>query len=228
MNSRVFSSIVFVLVLTMSHTALGKSDGPKTAPQVPDGWIVVEEEIWLAFPDEPGAQFHQAHENFLKRDYKAAAANMRKAVGFMKLETARAAGDAKKALTASIHKLEKLADDVEKGTVSSARKLSEAFSRAHEALAIQHHAKASEAWAKKQSTKVGRALKAAAMHLESAAAWSGQKLEAGDHASLQLARSVGKKITEGASWTAEEAGKAIEGLGRGLKALGERIEPLAE
>jgi hypothetical protein len=197
MNTRVFSFTVVLLISIMSHSAFGKSNDPKSEPQVPDGWIVVEEEIWLAFPDEPGSQFHQAHENFLKRDYKAAAANMRKAMGFMKLEAARATGDANKTLTASIHELEKLADDVENGTVSSARKLSQAFSRAHEALAIHHHALASQAWAKKEGTKVGHALKASAMHFESAAAWAGYKLEAGAEASLQLARSVGQKITEG-------------------------------
>lgn len=221
MNCRVLSAMAFVLMLTMSHLALAKTDDPKTAPQAPDGWILVEEDIWLLFPDEPGVQFHQAHENFLKKDFKAAAAHIRKGVGFMKLEAARATEDGKKALTTSIDELEKLASDVEKGTVKSTNDLGKAFARAHRALAVHHHLKASEAWAKKETSKTGHALKSAASHLESALAWSGHKIEAAVVKVMEIGHDVGEKLIQGARWTADEVGKA-------LKDSGEAIERLAE
>ena len=221
MNCRVLSAMAFVLMLTTSHLVLAKTDDPKTAPRAPDGWILVEEDIWLLFPDEPGAQFHQAHETFLKKDFKAAAAHIRKGVGFMKLEAARAAGDGKKALTTSIDALEKLASDVEKGAVKSTNDLSKAFSRAHHALAVHHHLKASEAWAKKETSKTGHALKAAASHLEKALAWSGHKIEAAVVKVMEIGHDVGEKLIQGARWTADEVGKA-------LKDSGEAIERLAE
>ena len=221
MNCRVLSAMAFVLMLTTSHLVLAKTDDPKTAPQAPDGWILVEEDIWLLFPDEPGAQFHQAHETFLKKDFKAAAAHIRKGVGFMKLEAARAAGDGKKALTTSIDALEKLASDVEKGAVKSTNDLGKAFARAHRAVAVHHHLKASEAWAKKETSKTGHALKAAASHLEKALAWSGHKIEAAVVKVMEIGHDVGEKLIQGARWTADEVGKA-------LKDSGEAIERLAE
>ena len=219
MNGRVLWAIALALMLTTPHLVLAKTDDPKTAPQAPDGWILVEEDIWVLFPDEPGAQFHQAHENFLKKDFKAAAAHIRKAVGFMKLEAARATGDAKKALTTSINDLEKLASDVEKGAVKSTNDLSKAFSRAHHALAVHHHLKASEAWAKKETSKAGHALKAAASHLERALSWSGHEIEAALVKVMEMGHGVGEKLIQGARWTADEVGKALKDLGEAMERL---------
>ena len=219
MNFRIVSVVALILMLSTSQFSLAKTDDPKTLSQAPDGWILVEEDIWVFFPDEPGAQFHQAHESFLKKDYKAAASHIRKAVGFMKLEAAGATDKGEKDLTASVHELEKLAGDVEKGVISSSRDLSQAFANAHRALAAHYHAKVMEAWAKKEETKAGHALKAAVMHLESAAAWAGHKLTEASLAVLKFATSVGEKIVRGSEWTAHEVEKAMDDLGKEMEKL---------
>jgi hypothetical protein len=195
--------------------------GSQTQTPAEPGKVLVEEETLDVFADEPGHHFHQARENFLKKDMKGAASEIRKAVGFMKLEAARATGDGKKALTTSIDELEKLASDVEEGTVKSANDLGKAFARAHHALAVHYHLKASEAWAKKDTSKTGHALKAAASHLERALAWSGHEVEAAVVKVMETGRDVGEKLIQGTRWTADEVGKA-------LKDLGEKIERLAE
>lgn len=185
------------------------------------GKVLVEEEILYFFVDEPEGHLHQAHENFLKKDFKGAAAEIRKATNFLKLEAARATGEGKKTLATSIDELEKLASDVEKGTVKSANDLGKAFARAHHALAVHHHLKASEAWAKKETSKTGHELKAAASHLERALAWSGHEIEAAVVKVMETGRGIGEKLIQGTRWTADEVGKA-------LKALGEKIERPAE
>ena len=169
--------VALIMVLMPPFVWAEKS---QTETPAEPGKVLVEEEILYFFVDEPGHHFHQARENFLKKDMKGAASEIRKATNFLKLEAARATGDGKKALTTSIDELKKLASDVEKGTVKSSNDLGKAFARAHHALAVHHHLKASESWAKKETSKSGHALKAAASHLERALAWSGHEIKGGN------------------------------------------------
>ena len=212
---------LFIALIMVVMPPFVWAGGNQTQTAAEPGKVLVEQETLDVFADEPGHHFHQARENFLTKDMKGAASEIRKAVGFMKLEAARATGDGKKALTRSIDELEKLASDVEKGTVTSSNDLGKAFARAHHALALHYHLKASKAWAEKETSKTGHALKAAASHLERALAWSGHEVEAAVVRVMETARDVGEKLISGAHWTADEVGKA-------LKDLGEKIERLAE
>jgi len=85
--------------------------------------------------DKLSQQFHKARENFLKKDFKDAAAEIRKGEAFVKQEAGEATDEAKQALSASAQELDKLADEVQKRTVSSVKELERAFARAHYALA---------------------------------------------------------------------------------------------
>ena len=208
---------LFVALIMVLTPPFVWASGSQTQTPAEPGKVLVEEDILYVFVDEPGHHFHQARENFLKKDMKGAASEIRKAVGFMKLEAARATGDGKKALTTSIDELKKLASDVEKGTVKSSNDLGKAFARAHHALAVHHHLKASESWAKKETSKTGHALKAAASHLERALAWSGHEIEAAVVKVMEMGRGVGEKLIQGSRWTADEVGKALKDLGEKLK-----------
>jgi len=198
---------------------------PADPKSVPEGWMLVEEDIWINFVDEPGEKFHKARQSFLKKDYKAAAEEIRKGAAFMKLQAARATAEGKKVLTVSIDELEKLATDGEKGTVTSAATLNNAFARAHHALAKHHYLKAMEYKAKGAGTKLGHALKAAAIHLEHGFAWAGHKLEAVSVAVIKDTGLVAGKLIEGGGWIGEEAGKIIEKIGVEIKKLGKMLEP---
>jgi len=197
----------------------------KPAPTAPEGYVVVEEDVLTVFVDAPGEHFHKARQNFLKKDYKAAAEEIRKGAAFMKLQSARATSEGKKVLTVSIDELEKLAKDVEKGTTTSAKTLDQAFSKAHHALAKHHYLKAIEYKAKGAATKVGRALKASAIHLEHGFAWAGHKLEAATVAVIKDTGLVAGKLIEGGGWIGEEAGKIIEKIGVEIEKLGKMLEP---
>jgi hypothetical protein len=206
-------------------TAAAETTTTQVSPKAPEGWTVVEEDVVVVFADEPEEHFHKARENFLKKDARAAAAEIRTGVAFLKLEAGRATGEATAALTASIQELEKLAQGVEKGTVASAQELEQAFARADQALARQHYQQASESWARKESKKAGYELKAAATSIEQALAWAGRKLEAGTVAVIKDAGLVAGKLIEGTGWATDEVSKGIAAVGEELEKLGRLSEP---
>jgi hypothetical protein len=191
--------------------------------KVPEGYVVVEEDVLTFFVDSPGEHFHKARQNFLNKDFKAAAEEIRKGAAFLRLQAARATKEGKAGLTASIAELEKLARDVERGTVTSAKTLDNVFARAHHALAKHHYLKALEYKSKKDVTRTGHALKAAVIHLENGFAWAGHELEA---ASVKAIKDVGLlagKLVEGTGWVTEEIGRAIEKIGQEIDKLGKLL-----
>ena len=204
---------------------LGKEQTKPTAPETPQTWGDVEEDVWIDFVDQPGEKFHKARESFLKKDFKNAAAEIRKGAAFLKLEAARSTKEGKELLMSSVYELKKLAKDVDAGEVTSAKMLDEAFARAHHALARHHHIKATEYHAKGEMSKMGHALKAAATHLEHGLAWSGHKLEAGTVEVLKETGLVAGKLIEGTGWVASGVGKAIDEIGKEIAKLGRMVEP---
>jgi hypothetical protein len=139
-------AIVSLLVVTVAVGLLGCKKAAVAAepakPNAPAGYVLVEEDVLLQFVELPGEHFHKARENFLKKDFKGAASEIRKGAAFLRLEAARATKEGKVGLTASIAELERLANDVEKGTVTSAKTLDRAFAKAHHGLAKHHYLKA--------------------------------------------------------------------------------------
>jgi hypothetical protein len=218
----------FLIALTVVIFATGAragTDKAQTPPKAPEGYIVVEEDIAIVLSDEHEHYFKKAHQAFLKKNTKTAAADIRKAVAFLKLDAAVAAGEGKKAISDSVNELEKLADDTEKGKVASAKVLEQAFSRADYALAKAYHVKASESWTKKATKEVGHFLKIAADNLEHGLAWAGYKGEAGGKAAIRDARLVAVKLIEGTAWVSEEVGKGIELIGKEVEKFGNKVEP---
>ncbi|MDA8240980.1 MAG: hypothetical protein M0Z67_11505 [Nitrospiraceae bacterium] len=174
---------------------------------------------------EPGSDFQKAHESFLKKDFKASAAEIRKGSDFLKKETEATSDEGKKALTASAQELDKLADSVEKGAVKSDKELKGAFSRAEHALANNYYLKASDSWARKETKETGYALKSAAEHLEQAENWSGHKLEAGTTEAIKEGREVSSKLVQGTGYVAEEVRKGLKDIGEEISRVGKNILP---
>ena len=175
--------------------------------------------------EEPESSFQKADEFFLKKDLKAAASEIRKGAGFLRMKVKEASKDGKEGLKASVQELEQLARDVEKGGVTSEEKLKDAFARSYEALANHHYLKASESWAKKKTKETGEALTAAVRYLEETARWSGRKLESGTVEVVTYVRTVGGKLIKGTGYGAEEVSKGIKEIGRELSTLVKKTEP---
>ncbi|MGE5304309.1 MAG: hypothetical protein ACM3TN_13435 [Alphaproteobacteria bacterium] len=195
------------------------------SPQAMKKTTTVERTISPAPPDETEKHFRNARESFLKKDARAAAAEIRKGAVLLELEAGHAKGKVKEALAASSHELQKLAQGVENGTVTSTQDLRRAFARADRALAEQHYQSAAESWSKKEIKKAGRELKAAANHVELAVAWADHRLDSTTAAVIKDARAVAAKLSEKAGWTKDEVVKGMHGVGNEIEKLGKQIEP---
>lgn len=199
-----------------------------TQSKAPEGYLLVDEEVWLVVDDESEEHFHRAHESFLKKDLKKAAAHIRKGAAFLKLEAGRATEEGKNLMEESGHELAKLAEDVEHGTITSVKRLDEAFARAHQALAHHHHLKAKESWtnqAEQAARKVGQDLQAAAVHFDQGLIWAGHKAEAAGAKTMKGTRLLAGKMMKGADWVADEVGKGIEDVGEEIEKFGKKIAP---
>jgi hypothetical protein len=194
------------------------------APKAPEGYVIVDEQDWLVLENDLSRDFHQAREDFLKRDFRAAAVRIRKGVTFLKTEAARASSDTKQDLLTSARELEKLASDVEKDTVR-ARDINDAFARAHYALAKHHHEQARAYHAKKDYKRAGHYLAASVRHFEQASAWAGHKIDSTVADVTDDARTVSEKLVKGADWTSNEVRKAFEVLGKEIEKLADTIYP---
>jgi hypothetical protein len=218
--------LAIALMIAISTTGASAQTSQSTNPsESTKDKVSVDEKALDSLVGEAEHYFHQAREDFFKKNMKAAADEMRKGAAFMKLEAGRATEAGKKPLMDSIQELEELADSVEKGTVTSTSELGHAFARAHTALATHYRLKAAESWATKETSKAGKALKAAALHLEYSAAWGSVKLETGTKEVVKNTRILAEKLMKGTGSVTTEVGKTVEALGKEIKKVGQSVEP---
>jgi hypothetical protein len=186
-------------------------------------WMVADVTTWYPVSEEPQRHFEGAVAAYAKKDYNAAAIDIRKATSYLRLEADRATGAATQELRGSVVQLDTLAASVEKGAVKDEQSMTKVFARADHALALEHRSKAAESWARKEYDKAGYELKAAAHGLESAASWMGGEAKAGAAATVADTRALGEKLAAGATGTRDEITEGFESLGNGINALGQKI-----
>ena len=186
-------------------------------------WLVTDVTTWYSVSEEPQRHFGRALEAYVKKDYQAAAKEIRKATSYLRLEAGRATNEAKQAIESSVAELDTLAVSVEKETVKDEKTLVTAFTHSNYALSLAHRAKAAESWARKEYDKAGYELKAAAHGLENAAGWAGAEAKTGAAAAVADTKALGDKLASGATWAREEVAKGFESLGNAINALGQKI-----
>lgn len=200
----------------------------RASENLPKDSIIVSEDTFILFYDEPQHHYMRAFENFLKHDWKAAALEIRKGAAFMKLEAERASTDVKKELLLSAKRLEKTADDIEKGAFRSAKDLQNVFAEAEHAVAKHHYLRATEAWGEKKIKDAGHELYAAAVSLEHGFVWASQKIKTGKISVIDDARHIAGKLKKDAGWAKEGVGNAIGSLGKEIDKLGEILAGIRE
>jgi hypothetical protein len=189
---------------------------------------LIEEEIWIIFAHDPAGYLHDAWENFLNGNLWDAAYNIRKTKALLKLEAARAEKEARDDLTASIRQLEGLITSLEAGTAPTSKALRQAFAQTEYALSNHHYHKALHYKAKGDYDKMTYALDAAATHLLHRSTWADLKLDPNDALAAKEARSLARKAKRGEKWLPGKLREAIEGIGRGIRSLGERLKQTNE
>lgn len=92
--TRLLIALVSALCMTAQVSAVAQEVKPTEkngeSGSQPD-WVVVEEDVWMRFNDEPSLYMQQAHESFLKKEYQTAAAETRKAAGYVHVAARNAA-----------------------------------------------------------------------------------------------------------------------------------------
>jgi hypothetical protein len=145
--------------------AAKKGEQPKGAP----GWVVIEEDWWLPFRYDFSEALRNARTNYVNREEKAAAAEIDKAVAWLKFAENVADKATSEDLATARADLEDFADAFRHGEKIEAKKYDAAFARASAALSKHHYFKATKAIAKDDLKTAGEHLKAAADHLRDAA-----------------------------------------------------------
>jgi serine protease Do len=163
--------------------------------------------------------FHKARENFLKKDFKDAASEIRQAAGILAAESSQAMGQAKQDLTESARELNMLAGRVEKKAVKSDKELDNVFARAEHSLAQGYEARGSESWAKKEISEAGRDLRSSANHLENTLAWAGQRIEEKSGKAIRDARDLAGKMESGIEVAGSEVDNAFEAIRKEIDAV---------
>ena len=206
-----------------STTALDKTIGKAQRADLERRWLVTDVATWYPVAEEPQRHFGAALEAYAKKDFKAAATEVRKAASYVRLEAARAVGDVKKGLDTANADLEKTAATLDKGALTVQHDMEKTFASADHALSLAHRARAAESWARKSYDQVGYELKAAAHGLESGAAWAGTEAKAAASAATADARAIGDKLASGGVWAKGEIAKGFDSLGSALNKLGQSI-----
>jgi len=214
-----FLAIVFALCISQT---LGAEQKHETLEDV------VEEEVWIIFAHDPAGYLHDAWKNFLNGDLWDAAYNVRKTKALLKLEAARAEKEARNGLVASIRQLEGLITSLEEGTAPASKALRQAFAQTEYALSNHHYRKALHYKEKGDYDKMTYALDAAATHLLHRSTWADLKLDPNDALAAKEARSLARKAKRGEKWLPGKLREAIDGIGRGIRKLGERLKQAKE
>ena len=134
--------------------------------------------------EKPQQHWQTAKQDFLKKDNKAAAAEIHKGIAFLNLEANRTTdANIKSTLSTTVQNLEQLANDVKAGKVSDVKQLNQAFAKGQIAMGqfFEGQAKASEA--KGELFSAGNELIGAYYHLQAAHHWLGK-----DSANLKQAQ----------------------------------------
>ena len=187
-------------------------------------WIYAQDAEWYPVTEAPQRHFLAAAETLVKKDWKAAAMNIRKGEEYLQLERNRATVDGKKILSASIDELEAVARDVKNGSVTGSAKLQNVFSRAQNALAQTHYLNAAEKLAKNDYINAGYEMKAAANHLEKAQKWMGIEARAESAAATKEAQLVSAKLIQGSGWVRDEVSKAMDTMAKETQKLAQGIK----
>ena len=199
-------------------TVLAQDPAPATTPPLPEGYVLVQEDVLAAFVAAPGEYLHKARDEYIVKDLKGSADNIRRCSMFLKLIAGASTRQGKKALLASAADLESLADKVENNRVKTLQDLDDSFAAAEYALARHHYLKAEES-AGKLTARLGRNIQAAAAHFEEALSWAGRKLEPVPKSLVADAKTLAERLIQGTAGAADKISDQVSSLGQEIDRL---------
>lgn len=191
----------------------------------PDGFVLVEDDVWFANTDEPGQLMHQARADYTSANYVRASADLRETAVYLRIEGCRADQvESRDALLASANELQTLAQDIDNSVPVPSNRFAQVFARVHYNLARANQQMASEAWAKKDTQRARKALEAAMTNLKQGFVWSGHDMEASAVAFSRKIESLCDRLAKKANWEDKEVKDAVTFVGEEVVRLGEDLK----
>lgn len=230
------------LVLFFSQATKAQVDDEEFLTEEVDDDFLKADEVFLIEAEEVSVfneldyAFYQAYTDFLGGREAAAGSKIRRAAYLVKIEAENVKAHNKKPIFNQADKLNKLADKLALGEVHQPYKLRKAFFHTHHVLAKDYKLRAAEFWAADKSKDAGHAIVVGVWYLGYAAKWSGKKIEQGvvgtgkgakklTVESYKGLRWLGSKMIKGIAFVPSNVGKGLEWLGKGIKKLGDEIDP---
>jgi hypothetical protein len=219
MEMKKYSSLVILFIFFIIPGIAGGQGQKETPSRGSSGTAIT------AKAAAPEKDFQQARESFLKKDLKVSAEAIRQAASHLNSLEQKTVEKGEQSLAESIESLRQLAARVEKGTVKSVKELDRVFSRVHQTLARHHYLKATETWAKKETTRTGQELRAASDSLESVLKRARKKVQKGTYTTIQETRRLAGKMIEGTAVASAEVEKGLAALGKEIDQLAKKVKP---
>lgn len=194
------------------------------SPSLADGLIVKDETLWVLLMEHPSAHMQRADRGLLRRDYQAAARDLRRASAYLDLAAGNAEVHQQAGLQACALELAGVADlltGTAGGELDDLPSLSVAFARAESAIAADHQARAAQALGADKPEVAGHFLSASIQHLENAVSWTGQAFVDPAATQAQALRLLAARMIEGQ----EEAIRQADG---GLAWVGGEVQRLQQ
>ncbi|MFA9202027.1 MAG: hypothetical protein ACEQSC_00550 [Candidatus Nanopelagicaceae bacterium] len=146
-------------------------------------WIVADEQEWIPIIEMPQQHWQAAKKDYLAKDTKAAAREIRKGAVFLNLEANRTTDqNIKSNLLNSAENLEQLAKNVKEGK-SDVDMLDRAFAKGQLAMGQFYESQAKNSESQGKLTTAGREIIGAFHHLQAANTWLNE-----DKANLEMAQ----------------------------------------
>jgi len=190
----------------------------------PDGYVLVEDDVWFVDVDEPGQLLHKARADYTNTNYAMAGTDLREASVYLRIEGRRVGEpEIRDALFSSADDLRALAKDIERGENVTTNRFGRVFARVHYNLARANERTASDAWKKKNTERARQSLNAALTNLKQGFVWSGHEMEASAVDFSKKVESLCAKMAKTAGWEGKEVEDAVKFVGIEINQLGKEL-----
>lgn len=192
------------------------------SPSIADGLAFKDETLWVLLMEHPSVHMQRADQWLLRRDYQAAARDLRRASAYLDLAAGNAEAQQQAGLQACALELAGVADllvGTDGGGLDGLPSLSVAFARAESAIAADHQARASHALGADKPEVAGHFLSASIQHLENAVSWTGQAFVDPAATQAQALRLLAARMIEGQEEAIRQAGGGVAWVGGEVQRL---------
>jgi len=212
--------LIFLSVLTFSTLAPAAD---KKQIKAPEGYILIDEDDWAYFMEDPAAYLREGREHFLANEMTRAAFELRRGAVYLRAEASRASDVASINLRRTAGEIESLADEIERGGIQSVSSIDGALSRAYYALSSHYYDLASKSRIRKEMEKTSARLSASAYYLDRAIERSGKKADSAARALINRVTKTAAAIRRGTGYSIEELGRTMSDLGKEIERTGDAI-----